>query len=146
MILSVLLSVSVMAQDVIIKRNGDELQCKILEVSKNEVKYKRWSNQEGPLFTEKKADIFMIKYENGEKDVMQRNNSGLEMQNETESNHSNSPSFINENNRLNENSKEIKASNSGFGKKIIHDVTEHHNEKSNSVNFNHRSRKIVSKY
>jgi len=58
------------AQDVIVKRNGDELQCKILEVSKNEVKYKRWSNQEGPTFTEKKADIFMLKYENGEKEVV----------------------------------------------------------------------------
>lgn len=70
LILNILLSISVMAQDVIIKRNGDELQCKILEVSKNEVKYKRWSNQEGPMFAEKKADIFMIKYENGEKEMM----------------------------------------------------------------------------
>lgn len=146
LILNILLSISVMAQDVIIKRNGDELQCKIVEVSKNEVKYKRWSNQEGPMFAEKKTDIFMIKYENGEKDVMQRNNSGLEMQNETESNISNSSSLINENSRLNEISKETKVSNSGFGKKIKHDVTEHHNEKPNSVNFNHRSRKIVSKY
>lgn len=58
------------AQDVIVKRNGDELQCKILEVNKNEVKYKRWSNQDGPMFAEKKSDIFMIKYENGEKEMM----------------------------------------------------------------------------
>ena len=57
------------AQDVIVKRNGEELQCKILEVSKNEVKYKRWTNQDGPSFAEKKSDIFMIKYENGEKAV-----------------------------------------------------------------------------
>lgn len=58
------------AQDVIVKRNGEELQCKILEVSKKEVKYKRWTNQEGPAFAEKKSDIFMIKYENGEKEVV----------------------------------------------------------------------------
>lgn len=58
------------AQDIIVKRNGDELQCKILEVSKNEVKYKRWVNLDGPAFSEKKSDIFMIKYENGEKDVI----------------------------------------------------------------------------
>ena len=58
------------AQDIIVKRNGDELQCRILEVSKNEVKYKRWTNQDGPAFSEKKSDIFMIKYENGEKDVI----------------------------------------------------------------------------
>lgn len=65
------------AQDVIVQRNGDELQCKILEVSKNEVKYKRWSNQEGPTFTEKKADIFMLKYENGEKEVVAYESSAL---------------------------------------------------------------------
>lgn len=58
------------AQDIIVKRNGDELQCKILEVSKNEVKYKRWTNQDGPTFSEKKSNIFMIKYENGEKDMI----------------------------------------------------------------------------
>lgn len=58
------------AQDIIVKRNGDELQCRILEVSKNEVKYKRWTNQDGPAFSEKKSNIFMIKYENGEKDVI----------------------------------------------------------------------------
>lgn len=69
---------SVSAQDVIVKRNGDELQCKILEVSKNEVRYKRWTNQEGPAFTEKKSDIFMIKYENGEKDVMAYETPALE--------------------------------------------------------------------
>ena len=58
------------AQDVIVKQNGDEIQCKILEVSKNEVKYKRWTNQDGPSFAEKKSEIFMIKYENGEKEVV----------------------------------------------------------------------------
>ena len=58
------------AQDIIVKRNGDELQCRILEVSKNEVKYKRWTNQDGPAFSEKKSNIFMIKYENGEKDMI----------------------------------------------------------------------------
>lgn len=66
------------AQDVIVKRNGDEIQCKILEVSKNEVKYKRWTNQEGPAFVEKKTDIFMIKYENGEKEVVAYESSALE--------------------------------------------------------------------
>lgn len=65
-----LAALTVSAQDVIVKRNGDELQCKITEVNKTEVKYKRWSNQEGPTFSEKKSEIFMIKYENGEKDMI----------------------------------------------------------------------------
>ena len=78
LILSVLCSLSAMAQDVIVKRNGEELQCKILEVSKNEVKYKRWTNQDGPSFAEKKSDIFMIKYENGEKEVVAYESPALE--------------------------------------------------------------------
>jgi hypothetical protein len=63
------------AQDIIVKRDGDELQCRILEVSKNEVKYKRWANQDGPAFSEKKSNIFMIKYENGDKDVIAHSSS-----------------------------------------------------------------------
>jgi hypothetical protein len=66
------------AQDIIVKRNGDELQCRILEVSKNEVKYKRWTNQDGPAFSEKKSNIFMIKYENGEKDMIAHSSSASE--------------------------------------------------------------------
>jgi hypothetical protein len=66
------------AQDIIVKRNGDELQCRILEVSKNEVKYKRWTNQDGPAFSEKKSNIFMIKYENGDKDVIAHSSSASE--------------------------------------------------------------------
>lgn len=68
--LSSYVSFTTTAQDIIIKRNGDELQCKILEVSGEEVTYKRWSNPNGPTFKEKKEDIFLIKYENGEKETM----------------------------------------------------------------------------
>lgn len=60
---------SAMAQDVIIKQNGDEIQCKLLEVGSEEIKYKRWTNLNGPTFIEERNDVFMIKYENGEKDV-----------------------------------------------------------------------------
>lgn len=61
---------SAFAQDVIVKRDGEEIQCKILEVSTNKVKYKQWKNQSGPTFVEKKADVLMLKYENGQKEVV----------------------------------------------------------------------------
>ena len=64
-----LLSIGVFAQDVIIKRNGDEIQAKVLTVSASQVDYKKWSNQEGPTYILPRADIFMIKYANGDKDV-----------------------------------------------------------------------------
>lgn len=56
------------AQDLIIHRNGNEQQVKVLEVSADEIKYKKWSNQNGPTYTVSTSDIFMIKYSDGSKD------------------------------------------------------------------------------
>jgi hypothetical protein len=60
---------SVFAQDNIILKNGDEIKAKVLEVTITDVKYKKYENQEGPIYTISKSDILMIKYENGQKDV-----------------------------------------------------------------------------
>ncbi|MDR3219827.1 MAG: porin family protein [Dysgonamonadaceae bacterium] len=57
------------AQDVITMMSGDEIKTKVLEISSNEVKYKKFGNVNGPTYTILKSEIFMIKYENGEKDV-----------------------------------------------------------------------------
>ncbi|MCP2044270.1 hypothetical protein [Pontibacter sp. HSC-36F09] len=58
------------AQDVLIKRNGDELEVKVLEINLQEVRYKCFDNLEGPIISIAKADVFMIKYENGTKVIM----------------------------------------------------------------------------
>lgn len=63
---------SVMAvhgQDIIVKSNGDEVKAKITKVTDDEISYKRWANQNGPEYVVKTANIFMIKYQNGEKEV-----------------------------------------------------------------------------
>ncbi len=57
------------AQDIIIFRNGEETKSKVLEVSTDQVKYKKWENQDGPTYSSLKSDIFMIKYQNGTKDI-----------------------------------------------------------------------------
>lgn len=57
------------AQDIILKKNGDEIKAKIVEISPTEIKYKAFENLEGPLFVIYKSDVFMIKYLNGTKDV-----------------------------------------------------------------------------
>ena len=62
--------VSVSAQDVLIKRNGDELEVKVIEVLIESLKYKKYSNMDGPLYTMSKTDVFMIKYENGDKEML----------------------------------------------------------------------------
>jgi hypothetical protein len=60
---------SISAQDVIIKQNGDELEVKVIEVKLEIVKYIKTSNIDGPTYNMSKTDIFMIKYENGDKEM-----------------------------------------------------------------------------
>lgn len=57
------------SQDVITKKNGEDILSKILEVNQTEVKYKKFDNISGPIFTIQKADLIMIRYENGTKDL-----------------------------------------------------------------------------
>ena len=57
------------AQDIITLRNGTEIIAQVLEVNINDVRYKKYSNLDGPVYTESKRDILMIAYANGEKDV-----------------------------------------------------------------------------
>jgi hypothetical protein len=62
-----------LGQDVIFLKNGGEIKAKVLEVLPDVVKYKKWDNQDGPSYSESKANIFMIKYQNGTKDVFGEN-------------------------------------------------------------------------
>lgn len=57
------------AQDVIVKKDGSTILCKVLEIGTSEVKYKKHSNLDGPLYRILKTDIQNINYENGEKDT-----------------------------------------------------------------------------
>lgn len=62
---------AVSAQDVLFKRNGDELSVKVVKISATEVEYKKWSNPDGPTYSIPKAEVFIIKYQNGDKDVFE---------------------------------------------------------------------------
>lgn len=57
------------AQDMIFLKDGTEVKTKVLEVDKSEVKYKRFDNIDGPIYTAKKNTIVKIKYENGVEDI-----------------------------------------------------------------------------
>jgi len=60
------------AQDVIIKENGEEIKAKVTEVGATEIKYKKFGNESGPTYTVSKSELFMIKYENGTKEVIEQ--------------------------------------------------------------------------
>jgi hypothetical protein len=53
------------AQDTIYKRNKEVIQAKIAEISSTEVKYKRFTMQDGPLFVIGRDEVQRIKFANG---------------------------------------------------------------------------------
>jgi hypothetical protein len=57
------------AQDIIVKTDGSEIEAKVTDIGLTEIKYKKFSNPDGPVYVMPKNEVFMIKYENGEKDV-----------------------------------------------------------------------------
>lgn len=54
------------AQDILVRKGGEVENVKVIEVSPTEVKYKKNSNPDGPVFIEKRSNIYSIKYQNGE--------------------------------------------------------------------------------
>lgn len=63
--------VAINAQDIITLNNGDEIQAKVMKISDSEIEYKLWTNQTGPIYAKSISDIFMIKFESGEKKVFE---------------------------------------------------------------------------
>jgi len=57
------------SQDVLTKKTGDDIQAKVIEVTTTEVKYKKFDNLNGPLFSILKSELLLVRYENGSKDV-----------------------------------------------------------------------------
>ncbi len=60
---------TVCAQDTLMMRNGDTILAKVEVVGINEIEYHRPDNLTGPVYVVAKADVFMIRYENGSHDV-----------------------------------------------------------------------------
>lgn len=54
------------AQDVIVKKDGSTILSKVLEVNTSEIKYKKYSNLDGPTYTILKTELLSINYKNGE--------------------------------------------------------------------------------
>ena len=63
------------AQDTLYTRNGDVINAKVAEITQLEIKYKKTSNPDGPLYTIDKDEVALIHYKNGSKDVFTENSS-----------------------------------------------------------------------
>lgn len=63
-----LAAINVAAQDVVVKKDGSTILAKVLEVNQDNIKYKKFSNQNGPTYTINLSDVMSVNYENGEKE------------------------------------------------------------------------------
>lgn len=66
-------TISTHAQDKIMFIDGTEILSKVIEINNSEIKYKQFDNQNGPTIITLKKNIFIIKYENGTKEVFTEN-------------------------------------------------------------------------
>lgn len=78
-----LLCYNAFAQDLITKKDGTDVEAKVLEVTTNEVKYKLFNEPDGVTYTAKKSELLMIRYESGRKDIFSNSVSDLYSSNRT---------------------------------------------------------------
>jgi hypothetical protein len=57
-------------QDTLFHLNGLKIEAKVLEVSKSEVKFLKWSNKDGPKYILNKNQLLKIIYQNGETEIL----------------------------------------------------------------------------
>lgn len=63
--LGIMIATIAMAADVITKKNGTTIQCKVMKVGRTEVEYKNIINLDGPVYALDLTEIASITYENG---------------------------------------------------------------------------------
>ncbi len=57
---------NLIAQDIITKKDGSQIEANVIEIETSSIKYKKFSNPNGPTYNLLTSDILEIKYENGE--------------------------------------------------------------------------------
>lgn len=57
------------SQDIIIKRNGDLIKSKVIEIDDEKIKYKKFESLDGPVYNIRKDEVSRIKYQNNTQDV-----------------------------------------------------------------------------
>lgn len=67
----------VSAQDVIVKIDGSTILSKVSEVNSDNIKYKKYSNPNGPTYTIAISEVLSVNYENGDKDTFNSNTSAV---------------------------------------------------------------------
>lgn len=73
-LLMLLCSSTLYAQDVIVKKDGSTIVCRVVEVNSSEVIYKKWSDLNGSNYVMDRSMVSTINYENGRKETFSQSN------------------------------------------------------------------------
>jgi hypothetical protein len=65
------------AQDIIYLNNGDKFDAIVKEINSYEVKYKNFTNPDGPTYVIVKNDVLFIEYQNGTLEIINKNPKSL---------------------------------------------------------------------
>ncbi len=57
------------AQDTLYTVSGQKIPAKVVEINQSEIKYKKASNLDGPVYVIDKTDVALIEYKNGSKEL-----------------------------------------------------------------------------
>jgi hypothetical protein len=69
LILSVFAGFCLQAQDTLYTVSGQKIAAKVIEINQTEIKYKKASNLDGPVYVIDKTDVALIEYKNGSKEL-----------------------------------------------------------------------------
>lgn len=109
------------AQDNIIKTDRTEIKVKVVEITEDNVKYKLWDRQSGPIYNINKSEIFMIIYKSGEKEFFkQKKETSTVIGSRKNSYNPNSYNTTNINNKIYDYKAPLKI-NFGFGNQNVGD-------------------------
>lgn len=62
------ISTSTLCQDIIFNKQHEKIEANVIEVTPDLIKYKRFDNPQGPVYTIMKSDVVRIEYKNGTTD------------------------------------------------------------------------------
>jgi len=69
---------SVAAQDLIIMRDGNIIEAKVMEISPTEIGYKRFEHLDGPTIVIPASSVLSIRYENGTSQTIRSENTAID--------------------------------------------------------------------
>lgn len=82
-ILFLMVSQLTRAQDIIILNNGDLIKSEVLEIDLSKIRYKRFDQKNGPIYSLQKARVFAIHYADGTKDIYGKSEQAVATVNQT---------------------------------------------------------------